>query len=101
MLVICNLPDIYTKFKARWIEEQKKKEETDSVSSTSVSVPELWNRLNKDSFTPLTLAADLGRVKMLGWLLEERKITQWTYGNVTCVLHPLEQLDLSLHGHVC
>ncbi|CAF4340455.1 unnamed protein product, partial [Rotaria sordida] len=59
--------------------------------------PELWNRLNKDGLTPLTLAADLGQAKMLSWLLEERKRTLWSYGNVSCVVHPLNQLDIDFY----
>ncbi|CAF1371489.1 unnamed protein product [Rotaria sordida] len=97
MLVICNLPEIYAKFKARWIEQQiihNGKNKTDSKSTKPL---ELWNRLNKDGLTPLTLATDLGQAKMLSWLLEERKRTLWSYGNVTCVVHPLNQLDVDFH----
>ncbi|CAF5130820.1 unnamed protein product, partial [Rotaria sp. Silwood1] len=67
MLVICNLPEIYAKYKARWIEQQtiNDKKETDDSKSTKI-----WNRLNKNGLTPLTLAADLGRAKMLSWLLD-------------------------------
>ena len=82
MLVICSLPEIYAKYKARWIEQNKG------------SRLELWNRLNNDGLTPLTLAADLRRTKMFTWLLHERRKIQWSYGDVTCVLHPLDQLDL-------
>ncbi|CAF1345973.1 unnamed protein product [Rotaria sordida] len=97
MLVICNLPEIYAKFKARWIEQQiihNGKNKTDSKLTKPL---ELWNRLNKDGLTPLTLATDLGQAKMLSWLLEERKRTLWSYGNVTCVVHPLNQLDVDFH----
>jgi len=31
---------------------------------------------------------------MFSFLLEERKITQWSYGPVACVLYPLDQVDL-------
>jgi hypothetical protein len=82
MLVICSLPDIYARYKARWIEQYK---------SNKI---QLWNRLNNDGLTPLTLAADFGRTKMFTWLLHERRKIQWSYGDVTCVLHPLDQLDL-------
>ncbi|CAF4809152.1 unnamed protein product [Rotaria sp. Silwood1] len=95
MLVICNLPEIYAKYKARWIEQQtiNDKKETDDSKSTKI-----WNRLNKNGLTPLTLAADLGRAKMLSWLLHERKKVQWSYGNVSCLLHPLDQLDHDFHN---
>lgn len=83
MLVICSLPNIYEKFKERWTEENK--------NST-----ELWNRLNNDGFSPLTLAADLHRIQMFNWLLDERKKVQWSYGDVACILHPLDQLDINL-----
>ncbi|CAF4142511.1 unnamed protein product [Rotaria sp. Silwood2] len=93
MLVICNLPEIYAKFKTRWIEQQTINEDKKTNDSESTKHTKLWNRLNKDGLTPLTLAADLGQAKMLSWLLYERKKIQWSYGNVSCLLHPLDQLD--------
>jgi hypothetical protein len=105
MLVICNLPDIYTKFKAYWIERQGTIEISDALKSRTSKSKEAellkpWNRLNKDGLTPLTLVANLGRTKMLSWLLNERKIIQWSYGDVSCVLHPLYQLDLDFQKEV-
>jgi hypothetical protein len=118
MLVICNLPDIYAKYKARWIEQQtiqsfshmknekltRKKsialsrtQSIDFSTTKAIEFSKLWSRLNNDGLTPLTLAANLGRTSMLSWLLHERKIIQWSYGDVTCVLHPLDQLDLGFH----
>ncbi|CAF1660399.1 unnamed protein product [Rotaria magnacalcarata] len=94
MLVVCNLPDMYTKFKARWIERQAAKDKKRTIKSETSELPTLWNRLNKDGLTPLTLAADLGRAKMLSWLLKERTTVQWSFGHVSCLLHPLDQLDL-------
>ena len=111
MLVICNLPEIYEKFKARWIERQaidigntgslleRQLSNTSMKGSNKPKVegpPKLWNRLNDDNLTPLTLAADLRRSKMLSWLLNERKKIQWSYGDVSCVLHPLQQLDVDV-----
>jgi hypothetical protein len=102
MLVICNLPEIYEKFKARWIEQQASDASNPgTIKSKEKELPKLWNRLNDDNLTPLTLAADLGRVKMLSWLLNERKKIQWSYGDVSCVLHPLEQLDVDFQQKVC
>ncbi|CAF3609508.1 unnamed protein product [Rotaria socialis] len=97
MLVVCNLPNMYTKFKARWIERHAAKHKKIIITSETSELPKLWNRLNKDGLTPLTLAADLGRAKMLSWLLQERTTIQWSFGNVSCVLHPLDQLDLGFH----
>jgi len=102
MLVICNLPDIYAKYKARWIEQQAIHRSSDMINprssrTKSIEFSKLWSHLNNDGLTPLTLAADLGRTSMLSWLLHERKIVQWSYGDVTCVLHPLDQLDLGFH----
>jgi len=123
MLVICNLRDIYAKYKARWIEQQtlhrfsdmnnqkltrtKSRElsrtqsmdfsrthSMDLSRKKSIEFSKLWSRLNNDGLTPLTLAADLGRTSMLSWLLRERKIIHWLYGDVKCVLHPLDQLDV-------
>ncbi|CAF1186792.1 unnamed protein product [Rotaria sordida] len=97
MLVIRNLPEIYAKFKARWIEQQASNDNDKTSGSTSTKQTKLWNRLNKDGFTPLTLAADISQSKMLSWLLYERKKIQWSYGNVSCLLHPLDQLDRDFH----
>ncbi|CAF0946381.1 unnamed protein product, partial [Didymodactylos carnosus] len=103
LLVIHNLPNLYTKYKARWIEENHRKKgilNDDFSPPTLVNefdneVP-LWKRLNKEDLTPLTLAAKLGQKEMFSFLLEERKIVQWTFGPVSCVLYPLDQLDLGL-----
>ena len=91
MLVIRSLPDIYEKFKTRWIEQENLNKD---IKKTS-----LWNRLNNDGLTPLTLAADLRRTQMFTWLLEERKKIQWSYGDISCVIHPLDQLDFGLTDH--
>jgi len=105
MLVIWNLSEIYAKYKARWIEQQKINGFSDinnkeMSKSKSMQHPNLWDQLNKDDLTPLTLAADLSRTKMLAWLLSERMRVQWSYGDVTCILHPLDQLDLGFHEGV-
>ncbi|CAF1277507.1 unnamed protein product [Adineta steineri] len=100
LLVIHGLPKMYTKIKQRWIElrdaeKPSSDNEDDDKSSTDNEKPTLlWKRLNKNGFTPLTLAAKLGKADMFSFLLEERKITQWSYGPVSCVLYPLDQVDL-------
>ena len=106
LLVIHKLPGIYTKFKQRWLaiqadgsESSDDDDQTGSPSKKPVVVP-LWKRLNKDGYTPLTLAAKLGEAEMFSFLLEERKITQWSYGPVACVLYPLDQVDLEIHDKV-
>lgn len=96
MLVIRSLPEIYEKYKKRWIAEEKDR----GLEANAFHPSQLWNRLNHDRLTPLTLAADLGRTKMLTWLLQERRKTQWSFGDVTCVLHPLAQLDLEFNEKV-
>ena len=105
MLVICNLPEIYAKFKARWLEKKLSAGIYDVFKNKgkkpkTMKQTNLWNRLNNDNLTPLTLAADLSRTHMLSWLLNERKIVQWSYGDVSCVLHPLEQLDVDFQDNV-
>ena len=102
MLVICNLPEIYAQFKARWMQKQAESEPhaVARISSRELESSKLWNRLNSDGFTPLTLAADLGRAKMLAWLLKERMKVQWSYGDISCLLHPLDQLDLDFESKV-
>ncbi|CAF3432259.1 unnamed protein product [Rotaria sp. Silwood1] len=104
LLVIHNLPKMYTKVKQRWIEieaanktssdEYDDDEEDEKIVLDQKKVIPLWKRLNKDGYTPLTLAAQLGQAEMFSFLLEERKITQWSYGPVACVLYPLDQVDL-------
>jgi len=105
MLAICNQPDIYAKYKARWIQQKTinalvDMSHTETIRLKSSEPPKLWNRLNNRGLTPLTLVASLGRSNMLSWLLQERKIVQWSYGDVTCELHPLDQLDLGFHKEV-
>lgn len=80
LLVIHNLPEMYGKLKKYW-----EKAENDIL---------LWKRCNKDGLTPLTLAAKLGATEMFSFLLDERKIVQWRYGPVSCVLYPLNEIDL-------
>jgi hypothetical protein len=99
---------MYTKFKEHWMESQVatttvSSDEDDNgnavVSTKKKDIP-LWKRLNKDGFTPLTLAAKLGLTDMFSFLLDESKIVQWRYGPVSCVLYPLDELDLEFQEKV-
>jgi hypothetical protein len=97
---------MYTKVKERWLEIQataigESSDEDDNecekrkaVASVKKKEVPLWKRLNKDGFTPFTLAAKLGVADMFSFLLDERKIVQWRYGPVSCVLYPLDELEL-------
>lgn len=88
---------MYTKVKQRWVQLEAEETLTDEEGSVSIDkkkVVPLWKRINKDGYSPLTLAAKLGQAEMFSFLLEERKITQWSYGPVSCVLYPLDQVDL-------
>ena len=94
---------MYTKFKQRWLEMQaagseSSDEDEPGAPSKKPGVVPLWKRLNKDGYTPLTLAAKLGEAEMFSFLLGERKITQWSYGPVACVLYPLDQVDLEINN---
>jgi hypothetical protein len=97
---------MYTKFKERWSEEQAKDNELsdddddEQYQLEKRKVLPLWKRLNKDGYTPLTLAAKIGQFEMFSFLLEERKITQWSFGPVACVLYPLDQVDLEFQEDV-
>ena len=92
---------MYTKCKQQWIESQAPEDEDDEDDSApKKKVTPLWKRLNKDGYTPLTLAAKLGVAEMFSFLLDERKITQWSYGPVSCVLYPLDQVDLEFQEEV-
>jgi ankyrin repeat protein len=96
---------MYTKFKQRWLEVQAAENDSsdeddddDKLFNNEKKVTPLWKRLNKDGYTPLTLAAKLGQYEMFSFLLDERKITQWSYGPVACVLYPLDQVDLEFQS---
>lgn len=95
---------MYTKFKERWIAEQEPDnsddEEDELYQIEKKRIVPIWKRLNKDGFTPLTLAAKLGQAEMFAFLLEERKIVQWSFGPVACVLYPLDQVDLEFQDDV-
>jgi hypothetical protein len=97
---------MYTKFKERWIQEQENDKDSEDGDNDEyykiekARITPLWKRLNKAGFTPLTLAAKLGLYEMFSFLLEERKITQWRYGPVACVLYPLDQVDLEFQEDV-
>jgi ankyrin repeat protein len=104
LLVIHNLPEMYIKFKKHWDEVQTTisdamSEEADDDKHTTFpcvkkrKIP-LWKHCNNDGLTPLTLAAKLGGTDMFSFLLDERKIVQWRYGPVSCVLYPLDEIDL-------
>ncbi|CAF4180911.1 unnamed protein product [Rotaria socialis] len=108
LLVIHNLPKMYTKFKKHWLDQQatvtNESDDDDDKGKVVASVKEkkvpLWNRLNKDGFTPLTLAAKLGQNDMFSFLFDERKKVQWCYGPVSCVLYPLDEVDLEIQQEV-
>jgi len=97
---------MYTKYKERWIKEQEEDKESndenneENLQAEKIKITPLWKRLNKDGYTPLTLAAKLGQCEMFSFLLEECKITQWSYGPVACVLYPLDQVDLEIQQDV-
>ncbi|CAF1156051.1 unnamed protein product [Adineta steineri] len=105
LVVIHNLPKIYTKFKERWLKvqamstnESRNVDDDEGEKSKAITIIKekevpLWKRLNKDGFTPFTLAAKLGVTDMFSFLLDERKIIQWRYGPVSCVLYPLDELE--------
>ena len=110
LLVIHNLPKIYTKFKERWLKAQaiatdelSDEDESDNrkeITSTRKREVPPWKKLNKDGFTPLTLAAKLGVTDMFSFLLDECKLVQWRYGPVSCVLYPLDELELEFQEEV-
>jgi ankyrin repeat protein len=105
LLVIHNLPEMYIKFKKHWEEVQttagdaSSREAEDDKHATfpcakKLKIP-LWKHCNNDGLTPLTLAAKLGGADIFSFLLNERKIVQWRYGPVSCVLYPLDEIDLA------
>jgi hypothetical protein len=106
LLVIHNLPEMYIKFKKHLEEVQTTVSDASSeeveddkhkafLYAKKTKIP-LWKHRNNDGLTPLTLAAKLGGMDMFSFLLNERKIVQWRYGPVSCVLYPLDEIDLPL-----
>lgn len=85
MLVIHSLPDLYTHVYKKWVS-------VFGEDGRGVKVP-LWQRPNKNGFTPFKLCAELGLKDMFNYLIEDRKIIQWSYGPVTCMIYPLDELD--------
>ncbi|CAF1503549.1 unnamed protein product [Adineta ricciae] len=92
LVVIHNKPKIYSKFKECWL-----KAETMNGEQKNKTVP-LWKRLNNDGYTPFTLSAKLGVTEMFSFLFDELKIVQWSYGPVSCVLYPLDELETERKG---
>jgi transient receptor potential cation channel subfamily V protein 5 len=39
---------------------------------------------NRQNFTPLTLAAKLGKQQIFGYILKKIRKVYWIYGNITC-----------------
>lgn len=97
VLVIHGLPEAYSYFKKKWIEKYgtniREDGSQDRFGRTKSGRVVPWKRRNNDGFTPFTLCANLGAKDMFSFLIEERKQIQWSYGPVTCMLYPLDELD--------
>ena len=89
LCVVHTLPSMYAYLKSEWLTRY-------GTLPPSDRPPELWRRTNLGRHTPITLAAKLGNETMFAFLLEADKRIQWSYGAVSCVLLPLEGLDLPL-----
>jgi hypothetical protein len=85
LCVVHSLTDMYAFLKTEWIKRY-----------ASRPNPALWRRTNLERHTPLTLAAKLGLQEMFSFLLTEERTVEWAYGPVSCVLVPLEGVDLPL-----
>lgn len=88
LLVIHSLPEIYVLIKNKWKD----------LHGGKAGITPLWLRRNKEGYTPFTLCAHLGIKDMFDFLLEEGKQIQWSYGPVTCMLYPLDELDWAQRG---
>jgi hypothetical protein len=96
---------MYTKFKKYWDEaqttvgdvsiEEKEDDKHKTFSCAKKRKIPSWKQCNNDGLTPLTLAAKLGATDMFSFLLNDRKIVQWQYGPVSCVLYPLDEIDVA------
>eukprot|EP01103_Thecamoeba_quadrilineata_P016769 TRINITY_DN5708_c0_g1_i2.p1 TRINITY_DN5708_c0_g1~~TRINITY_DN5708_c0_g1_i2.p1 ORF type:complete len:501 (-),score=70.50 TRINITY_DN5708_c0_g1_i2:30-1532(-) len=80
LMVIHGLTDMYDK-----IVEFSKTVNKDGMDLNKVK--------NDEDLNPFTLAAFLGKKEIFAHMLEKRKEKQWSYGPVSCVLDPLEDLD--------
>lgn len=60
----------------------------------------IWKRRNKNGLTPLSLAAKLSNWEMFSFLIEERKITQHSFGSFSKILYPLAELDREIPNKV-
>jgi len=61
----------------------------------------LSQQINKKKHTALLLACYLGdeHEKILAFMLDKGKQTQWTYGPVSCNIYPLDELDTFSEDH--
>ena len=90
LCVVHGLQELYAILKQKWIDMHGTSRKDGKI--------EPWNGRNHEGHTPFTLAAHLGSQEMFDWLLEERRQVQWSYGPITCLLYPLDQLDLEMRN---
>jgi len=104
VLVTHGLQDAYTYFKKTWVDKYGSNQlddgtyERNGKTKEGLIVP--WKRRNHNLHTPFTLCAHDGIKDMFYFLMEERKQVQWSYGPVTCMLYPLDELDDLHHREV-
>jgi ankyrin repeat protein len=108
LLVIHNLPEMYTFVKNEY--KRRVKGEGDKLTMdesndhikppSSAPTTDLWLRLNNDGLTPFCLAAKLNVKDMFSFILDEMKQLQWKFGPVSCILYPLNELDLAIDSSI-
>lgn len=104
VLVLHGLQEAYVYYKKLWIENFGSNQNEDGTfdrkgkTKNGLIVP--WKKRNLKGLTPFTLCAADGIKDMFDFLMEERKQVQWSYGPVTCMLYPLDELDDLHHREV-
>eukprot|EP00808_Paulinella_micropora_P001841 g12152.t1 len=83
LAVLHSKPEMYDLVEKAWQAQHPHADETTQLAM----------KLNKERLTPLTLAAHTNNKEMFAWLLHRQRMVQWTWGPVTCILHPLAQID--------
>ena len=80
LLVIHNLPQMYEYVKKQFIKRGEQQQIENIKKEKTTKTIDLWKHRNVDGLTPFTLAAKIGSKSMFGFLLEEQRQVQWTYG---------------------
>lgn len=91
MAVIHGMPEMYKLLSTAWAEQVRDSQQELSITTAPAEPPE--DSCNSHGMTCLALAANVGKLSMFEFILEDMKEQEWRYGAVSCVRYPLRQLD--------